>query len=162
VLDEKTKALLDTLNHSVGDSKVTFNINQFFDNGGNTYMTTNDNSTTISGGNVSGNQFGAGSKDFKGVINNITKTEEQKLENLTENLIKALSEEKDINGANPDEVVDAINQVREEATKKSVNKLSLNGILSGINMVMQNVTNISDKTKMLYTQWHEHINNLFN
>jgi len=120
-----------------------------------------NNSTIITGGTVSGNQFAAGSTEFKGTINNITKTEEQKLENLTANLLKALGEEKTMEGADPAEVADAVNQVKEAATQQNVNKLSLNGILSGINMVMQNVTNISDKTKLLYGQWHEHIVNLF-
>lgn len=127
-------------------------------------MTSNspNNSTTINGGTVTGNQFAAGSTEFKGTINNITSVEQQKLENLTENLIKALKEESQMEGANPEEVADAVNQVREEAKKKSGNKLSINGILTGINMVMNNVTNISDKTRAFYTQWHEHIVHLLN
>lgn len=147
--------------HTVGDLHRNINLNF----GGFTVTTNNttntNNSTNISGGTQIGNQFAAGSNEFKGTINNITSTEGKMLENLTENLIKALREEKQMDGANPEEVADAVNQVREEAKKKSVNKLSLNGILTGINMVMSNVSNISAKTNDLYTQWHDHIVTLF-
>jgi hypothetical protein len=146
--------------HSVGDLQKNFIIQNFYE--GSALMTShNDNSTTISGGNVTGNQFAAGSTEFKGAINNITSNEEKKLENLTEKLIQSLKDEPNIEGADPSEIIDAVDQVRQEAKKKSINKLSLKGIVAGISMVMQNVQNISENTKAVYEQWHSHIESLF-
>jgi hypothetical protein len=144
----------------MGDVNRSLTIN-IFPNGGNQYMTSqfNDNSTNISGGKVEGNQFAAGSHNFKGTLI-ITKTQEQKLEHLTDSLIKALQGESELEGANTDEVVDAVKQVREEAKKKNPNKLSLKGMLTGINMVMSDVKNISTNAEGLYSQWHDYILNL--
>ncbi|MFP3415171.1 hypothetical protein SB773_27020 [Bacillus sp. SIMBA_074] len=121
----------------------------------------NDNSTTISGGTVKGNQFAGGSKDFQGVINNVSGTEKEKIETLTNDLIESLKREETIENANPEEIIDAVNQVRDATKKPKINKLSLRGILDGINMVMTSVNGISDKTKGIYDQWHDQISQLF-
>lgn len=144
-------------------SNIQIHINNY---SGETKVTNNNqpinNSTTISGGTVTGNQFAAGSTDFKGTINNITGSQKEQLEQLTESLILALkSEAEKFEGTNVEEITDAINQVQDAASKDTVNKLSLNGLLTGINMVMANVTSISASTTQLYQQWHSYITSLF-
>ncbi len=120
----------------------------------------NNNSTTINGGTNNGNQFATGSTEFKGVVNNIGTPELKKLEDLTESLILALkAESNQINDV--EEITDAIIQVREASNKETVNKLSLNGMLSGINIVMSNVNGISTSTNQLYQDWYGHITSLF-
>lgn len=151
------------MSHTVGDRERQVIINHFYE--GAKMMTTNNhtnNSTTISGGTVSGNQFAAGSTDFKGTINNISAPQQQEIKQLTNSLIEALQSEKEsIKDANVEEITDAIEQVKEAATKETVNKLSLNGLLTGINMVMQNISGISASTKQLYQEWHGHVASLF-
>lgn len=149
----------------MGDTTINIHINKYEGENtvtNNNQTTTTNNSTTISGGTVTGNQFAAGSTDFKGTINNITAPQQEKLNQLTDDLIAALKLEADkIEGTNVDEVTDAVNQAREAASKETVNKLSLNGVLTGINMVMENITNLSTSTTQLYQQWHGHIASLF-
>jgi hypothetical protein len=160
-LNDDITQMLNKMDHTVGDLGRPVVIN-YFPNGGTPIMTSqyNDNSTNISGGNVEGNQFASGSQGFQGTLT-ITKTQGQKLENLTESLIKSLKTEPPMEGANAEEVVDAVNQVRNEAKKKNSNKLSLNGMLTGINMVMTNVKNLSQNTQDVYSQWHDYIQSLF-
>lgn len=139
-------------------------INFIFTDGSDFIMTDkySNNSTSISGGStVQGNQFAAGSKDFQGTVNYITTNDQDKIEQLTSELVAALKNEQNIENTNSEEIIDAVNQVRDETKKQKVNKLSVKGILTGINMVMTNVSGISDKTKGLYDQWHEHIAQLF-
>lgn len=115
-----------------------------------------DGSTNISGGNVSGNQFAAGSQEFSGIVNNITITETKELDNLTRELIQALKEEQDAN-FDPSEIINAVEELRLEVKQKTVQKQSLQGRLSGINMVMQTIKNISEGTIYLYDKWKEYI-----
>jgi hypothetical protein len=131
--------------------------------GGNQTMSqnNNDNTVNISGGNVTGNQFAAGSKDFQGTINNISQNDLKKIDELTESLIASISNEQEIQGADPQEIIDAVKQVRSEASKKTVNKISIKGLLSGINMVVTNLKNISASSKAIYNDWYAHFTNLF-
>ncbi|WP_144497250.1 hypothetical protein [Bacillus toyonensis] len=120
-----------------------------------------NNSTTISGGEVKGNQFAAGSEGFRGTITTTSITGQEKIEELTNALIESLHNEKNIEDASPEEIIDAVNQVRDETKKPKFNKLSLEGIVAGINTVMTSVNGISATTKEVYDQWHEQISQLF-
>ncbi|MGA3677835.1 hypothetical protein [Lysinibacillus agricola] len=150
---------------SVLEQQLPQNIYNIFISDGGTFMTNNqptNNSTTISGGTFTGNQFAAGSSNFRGTINNITGSQKDELLQITESLITALMSEKEkFQDINVEEVAETINQVTEEATKEKVNKFSLNGLLTGINAAIGNVTSISASTMQLYQQWHEHISSLF-
>lgn len=144
------------MSHSMGDQKVLINVFK------GDQKVNNDNSTTISGGNVTGNQFAADSTEFKGVINNLSSPQHEKLNQLTTSLIDALKvENNQITGVNIEEVTDAVEQAKEAATKESVNKLTLNGLLTGIKMVMDDVKGISVATKQIYLDWHEEISTIF-
>ncbi|MGZ9774039.1 hypothetical protein ACXY7N_26150 [Bacillus toyonensis] len=155
--------VLDKMQHTMGDTRRPFTIN-IFNHGGGMIMTEkyNNNSTNISGGGTfTGVQFAAGSKDFQGVVNNISSNNSDKIEELTNALIESLKTEKNIENTSPEEIIDAVNQVRDETKKQKVNKLSLKGIVAGINMVMTSVNGISTKTKEVYNQWHDQIAQLF-
>jgi hypothetical protein len=126
----------------------------------NMTQSNNDNSVTISGGEVKGNQFAAGSKDFQGTINHITSDQSQTLDHLTKKLIDALAQEPELKEQN-EEMIDAVKQVQEQAKGDKVNKLSIMGILTGINTVMDSVTGISSFVVAAYKAWHDYIIKLF-
>jgi hypothetical protein len=120
-----------------------------------------NNSVSITGRNVAGNQFAAGSKDFRGTINNITSAQSSKIDELTEQLIKALESEKSVQGTNTDDLIDAVKQVYQQTREEKINKISLQGVLSGISMVLQSTKDISTNTITLYNQWFGYIQDLF-
>ena len=111
-----------------------------------------NNSTNISGGNVNGNQFAAGSKDFQGVINNISTELADELERITSSLVKQL-QETPVTGVETEQVIDAVKQVETQVKQKKINKISITGLVAGINMVIQNADNISTKVISLYNEW---------
>lgn len=119
-----------------------------------------DNSTHINGDNNTGNQFGAGSKDFQGTINNISIESLSELEKLTNELIGYI-QQTPIDGVATEELTDAIKQVETQAKQKTINKLSIKGLLSGISMVIQTGKNISDDLHSIYTNWSTYIDKLF-
>lgn len=147
-------AHLKLLNHSLGET----NIQLSFIGGPTMYQ---DNSTIISGNgnNLSGNQFAAGSKDFQGTINNISSGLADQLEKLTNSLVKQL-QETPVPGVEKDEVIDAVKQVEAQVKQKTINKISISGLLSGINMVIQNADNISSKVITLYNEWSSFIHQI--
>jgi len=161
MLDDKTLSKISHMVHAMGGLEPRILINNFK---GDQIMTNDhtNNSTTITGGTVSGNQFAAGSTEFKGTINNISSIKQDEIKQLSLSLIEALRAEADqITEANVAEITDAINQVSEAASAETVNKLSLNGLLTGIKMVMNDVKGISVATKQVYLDWHQEISTLF-
>ncbi len=120
-----------------------------------------NNSVNMGDGNtLVGNQFAPGSDNFSGNIENISVEQKTELEELTQKLINALKSERTIEGANTEDIIDAVSQAEKEAKKKKVNKVSLMGIITGINLVMNNIQGISAATHAMYTQWHEVITGL--
>lgn len=119
-----------------------------------------DNSTNISNSNgISGNQFASGSKDFQGVINNITPELAGEFERITNSLVKQL-QETPVKGVETEQVVDAIKQVESQVKQKKINKISITGLVAGINMVIQNAEDISTKVISLYDKWNALVNKI--
>lgn len=147
----------------MGDDERGLNI--LFINGGLTMqnnITKTDNSISIgSNTSLTGVQFAHNSENFKGVIE-INKDTKSNLEKITEELIRAISQERELNGADPEEIIDAINQANDEVKKEKTNKLSLKGIVSGIHIVMNDIHNISSVTHEIYSQWYDMITTVFN
>lgn len=147
------------MHHTVSDSKIIIlNMNR-----GETYNMFEknvNNSVEINNSTVTASQFASGAKSFKGKINNVT-TQVNELDELTEQLINAVKNEASFVGENKEELIDAIEQARKGATSKVVNKLSLNGILTGINTFMTGMNNLSSNTSQLYTKWYEYFSQLF-
>ncbi|SEI74571.1 hypothetical protein [Paenibacillus polymyxa] len=150
-------SLLDNMNFSLGDEKR--NITIVF-KGEKIQVSQNvDNSVKISGGNNQGSIFAAGSNEFRGTINNISSSDIDELGKLTEKLVAALQTE-ELDGADNEDIINAVQQVEAETKKEKVNKISLRGILSGIDMVMQNVRNVSNSAVSIYTDWSAHVNSI--
>lgn len=121
-----------------------------------------NNSVNMGDGNtLVGNQIVPGSDNFSGKIENGSFGQKEDLENLTEKLISALRSEQAIEGANTEDIIDAIGQAEKETKKKKINKVSLMGIISGINLVMNNIQGISAATFEIYTQWQDVITSLY-
>ena len=138
-------AHLKQLSHPLGEA------NNYFILGGMNMCQNNSTSINNSSG-ISGNQFAAGSKDFQGVINNISPELSDELERITHSLVKQL-QETPVNGVETEQVIDAVKQVEAQVKQKTINKISITGLVAGINMVIQNADNISTKVMSLYDEW---------
>ncbi len=122
-----------------------------------------NNSINMGDGNtLVGNQVAPGSDSFSGKIENITVGQKTEVEELTQKLIKGLKSENAIEGVNTEDIIDAVSQAEKEAKKKKINAVSLMGIISGINLVMNSIQGISSATYEIYTQWYEVIHSLCN
>lgn len=150
--------LIDSLSHTVGDLDRDLTIN--FNIIGAANMTKNDNRVSISAGDMTNTQIAAGSDEFKGSITHLSAEQQNQLKTLTDQLIDSVKNEPALETSS-EEIVDAVSQVRELATQEKVNKLSLRGIMDGINVVISNVANISTNTATIYSQWKDYIIQLF-
>lgn len=120
-----------------------------------------DNSTTISGGINTGNQFANASENFAGKINNVNRQEKEEFNKITESLKNALKLESSSFEQNEiEEITGVINEVQETVVQEKINKLSLRGKLSMITEVMSGATKISTSTHKIYEQWNGLISDL--
>jgi len=145
-------AHLKQLSHPLGDANTYLILG-----GMNMYQNNSTNISNSSG--ISGNQFAAGSKDFQGVINNISPELAEDLERITSALVKQL-QETPVTGVETEQVVDAVKQVEAQVKQKTINKISITGLVAGINMVIQNAGNVSTKVISLYNEWSTFIHKI--
>jgi len=143
------------MHHSLGDISMNIYLGDHTVKNNNF----NDLSTSINNSTISGSQFAAGSKDFQGTINNISQETIEQLEKLTNDLVKHI-QESPIEGVETSEIIDAVKQVETQVKQKTINKLTIKGILEGIKMVVQNGQGISHSLLSIYTDWNTFIHNL--
>ena len=156
--------VIDKMRFTVGDlEKSTASTTVIMNYGGISVMEHNsyNNSVNMGDGNtLVGNQVAPGSDNFSGKIESVSVGQKTELEELTEKLIDALKNEKDIEKSSTEDIIDAVNQAEKETKKKKINKVSLMGIISGINLVMNNIQGISTATYEIYTKWQDVITSL--